>query len=273
MTDKPGRGRILITGGTSGLGLETTRILLSQGFEVFATGRVNKDESNANDNYHFIKVDFSNLREVAEVTKHLVTQAPGFDIIINNAGVLGPPGFTPTRNGFEYTFQVNFLSHLLLNSIIIRIHENRKQLVIVSVTSPVYKYANDEFYLPQENGYRSFRTYILSKCCMLLMGNFLMSEFSDYNLKAFGFNPGIFSSGIYRTQRNWFHGLYHFGAPFLRQPAKVAVKLVSAINRENPVSGVLYDRHNGYKTLEKVYTSEARKFLRKCYDAISGFMD
>jgi NAD(P)-dependent dehydrogenase (short-subunit alcohol dehydrogenase family) len=273
MTVKTRRGRILVTGGTSGLGLETTRILLSQGYEVFATGRVNKEKSLSNSKYYFVQVDFSDLRGVVEVTKKLMTQTEGFDIIINNAGVLAPHGFTATKDGFEYSFQVNFLSHLLLDSVILRMNENRKQLVLVSVTSPVYKYANDEFYLPQEKGYRSFRSYILSKCCMLLVGNFLMSEYPGYNVKAFGFNPGVFSSGIYRTQRQWFHGLYHLGAPVLRPASKVAIKLISTVNQDNPVAGVLYNRHNSYKTLERVYTTKAREFLKKCYDTISPFMD
>ena len=110
---------ILITGGTSGLGLALVRSFLKKGCYVVATGRQNGTIDDNSGRFKLIKVDFSSLRKTADAIKSICRDNQ-FDLVVNNAGVLSPPDFMLTEDGNEYTFQVNFLAHLLINEIIVR---------------------------------------------------------------------------------------------------------------------------------------------------------
>ena len=94
-------GRILITGGTSGLGLGLVMHFLKKGYEVVATGRQSVAEIEKMDRFPFYITDFSNLRQTSDAVKR-ICRDHNFDIVINNAGVLSPPGFLLTDYGHEY---------------------------------------------------------------------------------------------------------------------------------------------------------------------------
>ncbi|HQG62440.1 MAG TPA: SDR family NAD(P)-dependent oxidoreductase, partial [Bacteroidales bacterium] len=60
---------ILITGGTSGLGLELVKSFLDKGNTVIATGRRELELKSYEGKFHLYRVDFSDLKETASVTK------------------------------------------------------------------------------------------------------------------------------------------------------------------------------------------------------------
>jgi NAD(P)-dependent dehydrogenase (short-subunit alcohol dehydrogenase family) len=63
---------ILITGGTSGLGLELVRLFLQIGYRVVSTGRQQLKLHGFEDRFTFYNVDFSDLGQVAEVLAELI---------------------------------------------------------------------------------------------------------------------------------------------------------------------------------------------------------
>lgn len=265
-------GRILITGGTSGLGLELVKSFLRLGYEVYVTGRDQKEVLHLNDNFHYIKVDFSDLKEIAAVVHDLKKNSINFDIIINNAGVLSPPEFTLSGNGIEYTFQVNFLSHLLLDDLIIRNISEKDALTIVSITSPVYKYVKPEFIVPDKQSYHSFKAYAESKLYLLLIGEYLHNKYPEKNLRFIGYDPGTFSSGIYRMQKKWFQSLYQIAAPFMRSPEKVASFLIELLGREKIINGAIYNRRNSFSHPDSIYNERNYEFLKECQRTIEPFL-
>ena len=78
---------ILITGGTSGLGLELVRLFLDKGFNVITTGRSNIVIPGFEERLKLYIVDFADLKQVASVTKEICNNH-SVDYIINNAGIL-----------------------------------------------------------------------------------------------------------------------------------------------------------------------------------------
>jgi NAD(P)-dependent dehydrogenase (short-subunit alcohol dehydrogenase family) len=265
-------GRILITGGTSGLGLELVRSFLRLGYEVYSTGRNQKNVLNLNDKFHFIKADFSDLKEVTAAFHDLEKKSISFDTIINNAGVLSPPEFTLTGDGIEYTFQVNFLSHFLIDELILRKRSNTDPLTMVFVTSPVYKYIKTDFKVPLEKDYHSFKIYAKSKLYLLLIGEYLIRKYPGKKLRFIGFNPGTFSSGIYRMQNNWFKSLYRIAAPFMRSPEDVAFSLTEILGQEQFVNRSVYSFRKSFRDMDSIFNERNNEFLKECQRYIEPYL-
>jgi NAD(P)-dependent dehydrogenase (short-subunit alcohol dehydrogenase family) len=115
LTDKA----ILITGCSSGLGVETARALLTTGAELYLTSRdVEKakkalPELIASERVHFLHLDLQSMDCVRACAKKFLEQSSKLNIIIANAGVMHTPE-GKTADGFEAQFGTNFLGHYLL---------------------------------------------------------------------------------------------------------------------------------------------------------------
>jgi short-subunit dehydrogenase len=257
--------KILITGGTSGLGYELVRCFDRSGNSIFTTGRDPVKLAGTRSRINFIRMDFANLNDIRENMSGLLDHVENFDIVINNAGVLGPHKFTRTIDGFEYTMQVNFLSHLLINDMIVRNKKTSESTTIVSVSSPVYRFYKPLFQLPAVENFHSFRTYSESKIYLLFISSYLLKKYPEKNLNCFSFNPGIFRSGISRTKKKWFRNLYEMGGPLMRRPEKVALRLFDILSGEQEGKGKIYRIRNNFRKLDEVLINKGEDFLKECY--------
>jgi NAD(P)-dependent dehydrogenase (short-subunit alcohol dehydrogenase family) len=269
-TEPDGNKNILVTGGTSGLGLQLVKILLDKGYNVTATGRKKVEIPGSDGKFSFCYVDFADMEQSAAVFRRISSEKK-FIAVINNAGILSPPELTRTVDGFEYTFQVNFLSHLLLNEIIIRSTPDLSSLRIIPVTSPVYRIAGfNNYRINSTNEYRAFNAYCSSKLYLAMMNDILYERHNRNMPLCFSFNPGTFSSGIYRMQKSWFRFLYHIAAPFMRSPAKVSAALSEYIIADDVRSGMICDRLKRRGPLPVVAQSDKEQFINTCYSVIDS---
>ena len=255
---------ILLTGGTSGLGLETARILVSEGAIVYSMGRTLKGSLPESSSYRFISTDFSDLSKVKSTLLALKNENVKFDIVINNAGVLTSPDYAETMQGFEYSFQVNFLSHLLVSDTILREGMFSSSLIMAVVTSPVYRMAKPGFSFPSREGFRGFKTYTETKYYLLHLGSFLRDRYPSAGFMFIGYNPGTFSSGIYRMQHKWFRAVYRIGNYMLKHPGRVAGPLCSVLKREDLSFNTVYSVHGTEKPFLNAGDKEAGRFLDEC---------
>jgi NAD(P)-dependent dehydrogenase (short-subunit alcohol dehydrogenase family) len=84
--------KVIISGGNSGIGLETVKLLLEEGASVFVldlANDINPDLKN-NQKVHYQKCDISNHTEVKDAFKAAISTLGKLDIAVNNAGILGP---------------------------------------------------------------------------------------------------------------------------------------------------------------------------------------
>jgi NAD(P)-dependent dehydrogenase (short-subunit alcohol dehydrogenase family) len=268
----PGSKTILITGGTSGLGYELVRLLLNKGFYIVTTGRQSISIPEYAHRFKLYIVDFSDLKQVSETVRAICSQYD-FDIIINNAAVIGPPDYVATKDNFEYTFQVNFLSHLLINEIIINSIAKRSGLIIMAITSLAYRLARiDMMSLLKESDYTAIKAYSYSKLFLTLMCKNLPARYPEHNLKCISFDPGIFRSGIYRMQKNWFRLLYQIAAPFMRNPDKVAEIITGLLLGDNTRNGVIIDCRKRFRELPVISDMLEKTFWSECYEKIIPFL-
>ncbi len=263
---------ILVTGGTSGLGLELVKILLSRGFSVVATGRRKIDIAGSGDNFTLYLADFNDLASVADIAgkilnNHRITS------IVNNAGILSPLSFIPTRDGLESAFQINFLSHLLIDELILSDNTEGRKIRIASVSSPVYRLAAARKGIQAvAAGYNPLRSYASSKLYLALIHEFLSAHDHQPSPEYFSFNPGTFSSGIYRMQKQWFWSLYRIAAPFMRSPASVARVLADLLADGTDVDGFMFDFRGRRSSLPDMEDSEKEELKNYCFAIIGKFL-
>jgi NAD(P)-dependent dehydrogenase (short-subunit alcohol dehydrogenase family) len=116
--------RILVTGVSAGLGVETARSLAAHGAHVVsaardlskaeaATAQVRKDAAANGGSFELIELDLANLKSVRACADQLLAMGEPFDVIIANAGIMATP-FGHTAEGFETQFGTNHLGTLSL---------------------------------------------------------------------------------------------------------------------------------------------------------------
>ncbi len=115
--------RVLVTGVSAGLGVETARALAAHGAEVVgaardlakakaATVEVRAGAANGG-GLDLIELDLASLASVRDCADTLIAEGARFDLVIANAGVMACP-FGKTADGFETQFGTNHLGHFLL---------------------------------------------------------------------------------------------------------------------------------------------------------------
>lgn len=120
---------VLVTGATSGIGLETARQLAERGATVLLHGRTAEEARAAADRLVAtagidagrlctVGADFTRLDEVETMAARVVAEHPHLDVLVNNAGMAAPERHTITADGNEIAFQVNFLAHYLLTCLL-----------------------------------------------------------------------------------------------------------------------------------------------------------
>ncbi|WCE05895.1 SDR family NAD(P)-dependent oxidoreductase [Pseudoxanthomonas sp. JBR18] len=115
--------RVLVTGVSAGLGVETARALVAHGAHVVGAARNLAKAKEATAGIHaqaanggqldLIELDLASLQSVRSCADALLADGRPFDVVIANAGVMRTP-FGHTADGFETQFGTNHLGHFVL---------------------------------------------------------------------------------------------------------------------------------------------------------------
>jgi uncharacterized oxidoreductase len=133
---------VLITGGSSGIGLEAANQFLANGAKVIITGRDEQKLNAAKKLYPTlitIKSDAGNQQDAVSLFKQ-ITDLGGIDILYNNAGVLTPPSNLGMPNeqhlkSAQYEMDVNFLGVIHLNNLFLDMLKSKRESAIINTTS------------------------------------------------------------------------------------------------------------------------------------------
>jgi len=198
---------VIITGANAGIGKETAVDLAKRNARVILACRsvekgekaaVEVRERSGSDNIVFQQLDLASLTSVRQFAARILEEEPRLDILINNAGGVGPPHMK-TEDGFEMQFGVNHLGHFLLTNLLLDHLKQAPSARIVIVSSTAYKYARFDFDdLNLEKSYDHFRTYANSKLANILFTHSLSKRLKGTNVTANVLHPGYVRTDITR---------------------------------------------------------------------------
>jgi protochlorophyllide reductase len=165
-------GRLaLVTGASSGLGLETARALASHGATVVlgcrsrARAEAARQEllPTATGPIDLLDLDLADLESVDQAAAAMAERYGRLDLLINNAGVMAPPRRL-TRQGFELQFGTNHLGHFALTRALLPLLQRRPGARVVTVTSGAQYFGRLDFDdLQGERRYDRWKAYSQSK--------------------------------------------------------------------------------------------------------------
>src|SRR5579859_3980728 len=190
--------RVLVTGVSAGLGVETARALSAHGAKVIGTARdLEKGRSVTGGGIDLIPLDLGNLASVRARTAELLDQGDAFDIIIANAGVMATP-FGHTADGFETQFGTNHLGHFVFVNRIASLLRDGGRLV--NVSSAGHRFSNVDLDDPgfERTPYDPYVAYGRSKTANILFAVEFDKRHSARGIRAAAVHPGIIKTELAR---------------------------------------------------------------------------
>jgi NAD(P)-dependent dehydrogenase (short-subunit alcohol dehydrogenase family) len=192
--------RILVTGVSAGLGVETARSLAAHGAQVVgaardlkkaeaATAQMRKDAAANGGSLKLVELDLANLKSVRACADRLLAKGEAFDVVIANAGVMATP-FGHTADGFETQFGTNHLGHFVLVSRIASLIRDGGRLI--NLSSAGHRYSNVDLDDPnfERTPYEPFIAYGRSKTANILFAVAFDKRHRDRGVRAAAVHPG-----------------------------------------------------------------------------------
>jgi NAD(P)-dependent dehydrogenase (short-subunit alcohol dehydrogenase family) len=200
--------RILVTGVSAGLGVETARALAAHGAHVVgaardlkkaeaATQQVRKDAAANGGGFELVELDLSSLESVRACANKLLAAGKPFDVIIANAGVMATP-FGQTKDRFEMQFGTNHLGHFVLINRIARLL--RKGGRLINLSSAGHRYSNVDLEDPnfERTAYEPFAAYGRSKTANILFAVAFDRKHRERGVRAAAVHPGVIETELAR---------------------------------------------------------------------------
>ncbi|MCU1377120.1 MAG: short-chain dehydrogenase [Acidimicrobiales bacterium] len=228
----------LVTGASTGLGLETARALAAAGAHVvLAVRSEEKGEASlatirervAGADVTYDLLDLASLASIRAFAERFLATHDRLDLLVNNAGVM----FTPlerTAEGFELQFGTNHLGHFLLTALLAPALLAGAPARVVNLSSGGHRSSDILWDDPNYRArpYDKFESYGQSKTANILFTRELERRFGDHGVHAYAVHPGMIVTdlGRYMTSED----RHELGERFKRSPTgtRPAYKSVEA---------------------------------------------
>jgi NAD(P)-dependent dehydrogenase (short-subunit alcohol dehydrogenase family) len=238
----------LVTGATSGIGLETARGLAELGARVVLVGRdpargeqARQDVArrSGNERVELLLADLSSLAGVRGLAEAFLAKHDALHVLVNNAGTVELSRRT-TVDGFERTFAVNHLAYFLLTNLLLPRLIASAPARIVNVASEAHRFGRlDLADLQSERSYSAMRVYGTSKLLNILFTVELAERLAGTGVTANCLHPGAVSTRLGTQNGLLARALTTLLRPFFLSPAQGAANslFVAAAPELDGVSG------------------------------------
>ena len=260
----------IITGGTSGLGLNLVKKFINNGFFVHIIARDNIKIKKLLNYFHeknlrsfkFYQID---LAEESELNRAIlqIKNLSTIDVLINNAGALFLKKKLNSK-GVEKTFAVNYLSHFHLTISLIDVIKKTKNSRLVNISSMVHKFAklnlNDINFLKNYNGYVA---YFNSKLMNLLF-SYKISRIYHNDINCYAIHPGWLNTNFGNNNQSNIRFLLDFVRDkFAKKPSYVADKIFNICTNQEYLnySGKYFVKNKITKSSDLSYNEDLQDEL------------
>jgi short-subunit dehydrogenase len=180
--------KILVTGGTKGIGRAIIELFAGKGFDIFTCAR-NADELGAlvesiNSKYPSVKIraevcDMAEKKEVESLLNKFDLE-DGLDVLVNNAGIFLPGSIESEQDGvFEMTMNINIAGPYYLTRIMLPLLRKKRSAHIFNLCSTA-----------SIRAYPNGGSYCISKFALLGFSKVLREELKDTGIKVTAVLPG-----------------------------------------------------------------------------------
>ena len=238
---------ILITGATSGIGLEAAVALARQGDRLVLVGR---DQRKMNAAVDEVKLragvaaapdswlcDFGSQAQIRTLAAGVLASYDRLDVLVNNAG-LATQRWEVTEDGIERTFAVNHLGPFLLTNLLL-------DLLVKSAPARIVNVASSEHYDAtmdladlsfERGGWGMVKAYRRSKLGNVLFTRALANRLEGKGVTVNAVHPGAVATGIWDCAPGWMQPMIWLAKKLIlispEKAAKSVVQLASSAEVE-----------------------------------------
>ena len=185
----------IVTGGYSGIGLETTKALVEAGADVIIPAKrpkiANQNLNGIVSEDNVIEMDLGNLNSVKSFSDSFKENFNTLDLLINNAGIMACPE-TRIGNNWESQFGINHIGHFLLTNELLNLMSDVEGARFVSLSSSAHSITGilwDDIHF-QSAKYDKWMAYGQSKTACSLMAIEFNTRMKDRGVEGFAVHPG-----------------------------------------------------------------------------------
>jgi NAD(P)-dependent dehydrogenase (short-subunit alcohol dehydrogenase family) len=185
----------IVTGGYSGIGLETTRALASKGATVIIPVRSMEKSADClaelEGDVQTAFMDLGDLASVNSLAEKVTSEFDRLDMLINNAGIMACPE-SRVGPGWEAQFGINHMGHFALTTALMPLLQKTPGTRVISLSSAAHKISDirwDDIHFKTGN-YEKWKAYGQSKTANALFANALSRRLMESGGLAFSVHPG-----------------------------------------------------------------------------------
>lgn len=256
----------VVTGVSSGIGVEVVRALAKTGIRLFLTARdVTKAEQALGDQlqdskFELIQMDQTSFQSVREAANAILSRTNTVNILISNAGIMAVPELELTADGYEIQFATNHLSHFLFFQLLkpallaATSYNFQSRVVMVSASAHRISSTQPDNYHFQNGGYHPWVAYAQSKCGNIYMANEIDRRYGSQGLHGLSLHPGIIATDVGR---------------FLPEETKEAMRQDKMLLKflKTPEQGAAT---TVYAAVDKALEGKGGRYLVNCTEATRG---
>jgi NAD(P)-dependent dehydrogenase (short-subunit alcohol dehydrogenase family) len=246
---------ILITGGSSGIGLATAEALAAQGAEIILAARseaklkeakLQIETKTGNNKIRYYVADFSSQKSIRSLADQVKENYEKIDVLINNAGGVFPE-FKLNADGLEMTIGTNHFAYFLLTNLLLDLVKKSDYARIVNVASGSHYSGKIDFESFTKNkGYFILRAYAQSKLANVLFTAELAERLKGTQVTVNCLHPGFVKTDIGNKDTQWFSKLFwtlssKLAGLSVENGAKTSIYLASS-DEVKGVTGKYFDK-------------------------------